>query len=103
MALLFAMLISFSMFSFANDESGPRKIKTKITPAYPEMARRMNVGGVVRLEVEVSPNGAVRNVKALGGHPVLIDAAVNAVKQWKYEAGGESTIEVEIKFNALQQ
>jgi TonB family protein len=100
-SLLLAILVCFSIFSFANDDSA-RKIKNKTTPSYPEMARRMNVGGVVRLEVEVGPTGAVKNVKALGGHPLLIEAAVNAVKQWKYEAGGESTIQVEIKFNALQ-
>jgi TonB family protein len=100
-SLLLATILTFSVFSFANDDAGARKIKTKTTPAYPELARRMNVGGIVRLEVEVAPSGSVKNVKALGGHPLLIEAAVNAVKQWKYEAGGDSTIQVEIKFTAL--
>ena len=101
-ALLFAVVLSFSVFSFANDGSGPRKITNKVTPSYPEVARRMNISGSVRLEIEVAPSGNVKNVKALGGHPLLIEAAVTAVKQWKYEAGGESTIQVEIKFNGLQ-
>lgn len=101
MALLFAAVLSFSVFSFASDDSGPRKVTNKVTPSYPELARRMNIGGSVKLEIEVAPSGHVKNVKALGGHPLLIEAAITAVKQWKYEAGGESTIQVEIKFNAL--
>ena len=101
-ALLLAFLVSLSIFSFANDDSGARKLKNKVTPSYPEMAKRMNVSGSVRLEVEVAPSGAVKNVKALGGHPLLIEAAVDAVKKWKYEAGGDSTVQVEIKFNAAQ-
>lgn len=101
-ALLLTSVLAFSLFSFATDAGGARKLMSKVTPAYPEMARRMNIGGVVRLEVEVAANGSVKNVKALGGHPLLIDAAVNAVKQWKYEAGDDSTTVVEIKFNALQ-
>ena len=100
-ALLFAVVLSFATLSFAG-EDGSRKVTSKVTPSYPEVARRMNISGNVRLEVEVAPNGSVKNVKALGGHPLLIDAAINAVKQWKYEAGGESTIQVEIKFNGLQ-
>ena len=96
------MMFTFSMVSFANDDSS-RKIKSKVTPSYPEVAKRMNVSGSVRLEVEVSPTGSVKNVKALGGHPLLIQAAVDAVKQWKYEAGGDSTVEVEIKFQPAAQ
>lgn len=101
--LLLAFMFTFSMVSFANDDSGVRKIKNKVTPAYPEAAKRMNVSGSVKLEVEVSPTGSVKNVKALGGHPLLIQAAVDAVKQWKYEAGSDTTVQVEIKFQGTGQ
>ncbi|MGH9524820.1 MAG: energy transducer TonB [Terriglobales bacterium] len=100
-SLLMAVLVSFSISSFANDDSA-RKIKSKVTPSYPEVARQMHVSGIVRLEVEVASSGAVKSVKALGGHPLLIEAATAAVKQWKYEAGAESTTIVEFKFNAEQ-
>jgi protein TonB len=59
----------------------------------------MNVSGAVKLELIVGANGQVKSVKPLGGHPLLIDAAQNAVKQWRYEPGSEGTEVVEIRFN----
>jgi outer membrane biosynthesis protein TonB len=54
--------------------------------------------GAVKLELIVGANGQVKSVKPLGGHPLLIDAAENAVKQWRYEPGAEGTQVVEIRF-----
>ena len=76
-----------------------RKAKTKVVPIYPDFARRMNIVGTVRLAVTVTPNGAVKNLKPIGGHPVLVNAAMEAVKQWKFEPGPtESSGVVEFKF-----
>jgi TonB family protein len=80
-----------------------RKRKAEVKPQYPELARGLNLSGTVRLEAEVAPDGKVRNVKVLGGHPVLVRAAVEAVKQWKYEvAQTETTEPVEIHFTGIQ-
>jgi TonB family protein len=80
-----------------------RDVKSKATPVYPELAKKMNVNGVVKVELMVNPNGSVKSAKAIGGHPLLIDAAVNAAKQFKYEASTEETKElVEFKFNSGQ-
>src|SRR5690349_9455549 len=76
-----------------------RKAKVKIPPQYPEIAKRMNIVGSVKLAIQIAPNGTVRTVKPLGGHPVLIDSAVEAVKQWKYEPGDEATEVVEFQFS----
>lgn len=76
-----------------------RSVKNKVTPAYPELAKRMNVIGAVKVEITVAANGSVKTAKALGGHPLLIDAAVNAAKQFKYEPGEETKEIVEFKFN----
>ena len=90
------MVIAFS----ALQAEGNRTIKTSVKPVYPEVARRMNISGTVKLQVLVSPDGSVKSIKPLGGHPLLIDSAVNAVKEWKYEkAGDETTIVVSIVFN----
>jgi protein TonB len=76
-----------------------RKAKTKISPVYPDVARRMSITGTVRLAVVVSPNGTVRSAKAVGGHPILVDAAMDAMKRWKFEpAPVESSGIVEFKF-----
>jgi len=76
-----------------------RKAKTKVAPIYPDVARRMNVSGTVRLSVVVAPNGTVKSSKVIGGHPVLVNAAIDAMKQWKFEpAPTESSGIVEFKF-----
>ena len=49
----------------------------------------MNIVGTVRLAVIVAPNGTVKSSKPLGGHPVLVNAAMDAVKQWKFEPGSD--------------
>ena len=85
-----------TLLSHADD--AVRKVKTRVNPQYPELAKRMNITGAVKLELFVGANGQVKSVKTLGGHPLLIDAAQNAVKQWRYEAGQEGTEVVEIRF-----
>jgi TonB family protein len=82
-----------------NTEDLARKAKTKVSPVYPEVARRMNIEGTVKLAVVVAPNGTVKSSKAVGGHPLLVNAAVTAMKQWKFEAAPtESSGIVEFKF-----
>ncbi len=76
--------------AFADDDGG-RKVKTRIAPLYPELAKRMNVAGTVKLEVVIAPNGQVKSTKVVGGHPLLIDPAVEAVKKWRYEPATEET------------
>ena len=76
-----------------------RKPRTKVSPVYPELARRMSITGTVRLAVVVAANGQVKNAKPIGGHPILVNAAVDAMRQWKFEpAPGESSGVVEFKF-----
>jgi hypothetical protein len=53
----------------AHSEELSRKVKSKVPPVYPEIARRMNITGTVRMMVVVSPSGAVKNTKVVGGHP----------------------------------
>jgi TonB family protein len=66
-----------------------RKVKSKVQPNYPEIARRMSISGTVKLVVVVGPNGMVKSTKVLGGHPLLVSAAQEAVKRWKFEAAPE--------------
>jgi TonB family protein len=82
----------------AQDEVS-RKIKSKVAPIYPEIARRMAITGRVKLAVVIAANGNVKEAKVIGGHPILANAAMDAVKRWKYEpAGNESSGMVEISF-----
>jgi TonB family protein len=97
------LMVVLMVYLSAYGEDGDRKIRQRVSPQYPELAKRVNASGTVRLEVEVSPNGEVKTVKALGGHPLLIPAAEDAVKKWKYEPAKESTTAVvEFKFSGVQ-
>jgi TonB family protein len=81
------------------DNEISRKVKSKVSPTYPEIARRMNISGTVKLVVVVTPNGSVKTTKVLGGHPLLVSAAEDAVKKWKFEtAPAEDSGVVEFTF-----
>ena len=65
------------------DLKPPTKLR-HVAPAYPELARRAGVEGVVVLECVIDPSGHVADVKVLRGHPLLEAAAVDAVGRWVY-------------------
>jgi TonB family protein len=77
-----------------------RKVVNRVVPAYPDMARTMNLKGNVKVEVVVGPSGTVKSVELKGGHPALAKSAENAVFKWKWESAARETRElVEIKFD----
>lgn len=81
------------------DDTVERKVKNRVSPVYPELAKRMSITGTVKIEVVVAPNGTVKSTRVIGGHPVLVDCALEAVRKWRYEAASEeSTQVVEFKF-----
>lgn len=85
------------------DGDGSRKLKSKVSPLYPDLARRMNLSGTVKVEVVIGANGAVKSTKVIGGHPLLVEPAVDAVKKWRYEPGsGDTTTTVEFHFTNNQ-
>jgi TonB family protein len=80
-----------------------RRAKSKVEPTYPELAKKMNITGVVRVQVVVAANGTVKEAKVVGGHPLLANAALDAVKKWRFEpAPGESSGVVDFKFEPHQ-
>ena len=99
--ILVALALAIGMlFSVAANADEGRKIRSKISPVYPELARRINANGTVRLEIQIAPTGEVKTVKPLGGHPLLIPAAEDAVRKWRYEPGTETTTTVvEFRFS----
>jgi TonB family protein len=80
-----------------------RHVKSKVQPEYPALARKMNLAGIVKVRVVVSPNGIVTQAKVVGGHPLLASAAIDAVRKWRFEpAATESTGIVDFKFEPHQ-
>ena len=60
------------------------KLLHRVEPKYPELAKRARIQGIVLLQVTVGETGDVVDIKIIRGHPLLNDAAVSAVQQWKY-------------------
>lgn len=71
-----------------------RTVLVRVSPEYPRVAASMKLMGAVQLEATVRADGTVRDVKVLGGHPVLAEAATNAVKRWRYEPSSKETTEL---------
>ena len=88
----------------AQQDELTRKVKYRVAPVYPDIARRMNITGVVRVSVVVAPNGNLKSSKVVGGHPLLASAALDALKKWKFEAApDESSGIVEFRFQPQDQ
>lgn len=88
-------LVLISALAFADT----RKAVSNPDPEYPEIARRMNISGTVKMEIVIAADGTIKSTKVLGGHPLLVDAVQRALKRWKYApTGAESTIQVDFKF-----
>lgn len=83
----------------AGAQAVARKVKIRVEPVYPELAKKNNISGSARVELLITPDGRVKDVKVLGGNPVLVQAVVTAVMKWKYEpAAEESTVVVKFDF-----
>ena len=95
MVCLFASVVSVPLFSQSDDGASDRKLITRVEPKYPPTLERLYIGGVVRLQVDVAANGTVESAQLLGGNPILGQAAIAAVKQWKYAPGKTRTRTVE--------
>src|SRR5207248_2804475 len=94
--LLIALLACTSVLASETE----RRVKTRVAPAYPELMKKMRIGGSVKLSVLVAPDGHVVEARALGGHPMLVPSATDAVKRWKFESAAEQTTAViEVKFD----
>lgn len=84
----------------ASTDTAKRKVRSKVVPEYPDLAKQMNVTGKVKIEATVAPDGHVSETKVVGGSPLLVNSALEALKKWKFEPGPKETTEVvEFTFN----
>jgi protein TonB len=85
------------------------KLIRQVRPLYPDLAVQSRLSGLVILEAEVDTRGYVKAVKVLRGHPLFDEAAMTAVKQWRYQPlllNGEPTgfiLTVTVTFSLTQQ
>jgi TonB family protein len=90
------LTLIFSLPTLAEE----RNVSHRVEPVYPEVMKKMHMGGTVKVRVVIAPDGRVVEAQSLGGHPMLIESATDAVKKWKFESGpGTTTMIIEIKFD----
>ncbi len=102
--LVWAMFCLLAILSLSTSASAQAKVVRKLVykenPGYPLTLREAHIGGIVRLEIVISPKGNVESVSPLGGNPVLVEAASAAVRKWKYvSADNETKTQVEFTFD----
>jgi TonB family protein len=96
-AFIAALIISGTSLMVSQNTPQPvpeRKITSRVAPNYPELAKKMRTQGIVKVEAVVRPNGSVKSTRVLGGNPVFIEAAADAVSKWKFEPSTSETTEV---------
>ena len=95
---LLAMALSLGVANLQAQES--RKAVSNPVPAYPEVARRLRLTGVVKVQVVIGTDGRIKDKTVIGGHPVLVSAVEEALKNWKYaHASAETTTQLEFNFH----
>ena len=96
--LLFLTCFGSAQMAQGQQSTSARKITRQVAPTYPDLAKKMNLGGTVKVIAVVGADGEVKSVEPMGGSPVLLKAAQDAVAKWKFAPGGESKETVELHF-----
>lgn len=85
--------------------TGSAKPLQKVAPAYPPLAKQARIQGVVILRAVIGTDGRIESLQTISGHPMLMQAAMDAVKQWMYAPvlfdGHPVTVETEIKVHFM--
>ena len=71
-----------------------RKALVSPKPEYPEVAKKLSLRGIAKIQVTIAANGRVVDAMVIGGHPILANAALSAARNWKFEAGSSQTTEI---------
>lgn len=61
------------------------KLIRRVQPRYPPIAKQARIQGTVQLEAVIAKDGTIQNLQVIQGHPLLAQAAIDAVSQWRYE------------------
>jgi TonB family protein len=93
--------VALSMRAQEGDAPGSkRKVRAMGKPQYPDLARKLNLAGVVKVEVTIGTDGKVKRTHVVGGHPVFATEAEKAAMQSEFEPGPRETSEIiEFRFS----
>jgi periplasmic protein TonB len=107
LALLLSVVVLPGFFALATltaqtyvPADSERRLLSRVDPDYPDALKKLYIGGVVRVEAVVAPNGTVKSTRLLGGSPILGQSTIKAIKQWRYApAPSDETLTVKIEFD----
>jgi TonB family protein len=95
---LLAMALILAAVNLPAQET--RKAISNPVPVYPEVAKRIHLSGVVKVQVVIGPDGKIKETRVIGGHPVLVSAVEETLKNWKYApASSETSTALEFSFH----
>jgi TonB family protein len=95
--LLWVALLASGVCAFGQTER--KVVRREAEVEYPTIAAKMNLHGTVKLKIWITPDGTVRRLEYVGGHPLLAESALTAVKRWIYAPAVKETAQiVEVKF-----
>jgi len=76
-----------------------RKALSNPAPTYPEVAKKLHLVGTVKVQIVIGADGKIKETSFIGGHPVLVNAVEESLKNWKYApSSGETTTQLEFNF-----
>ncbi len=87
------LLVGVAFVGISTSQESSRKVTSKTSPSYPELAKKMHLSGKVKVEATVNPAGNVTSAKFVGGNPVFETSSVGAVKHWKFESAAAASTE----------
>ncbi len=95
---LLAMALSLGVANLRAQEG--RKALSNPAPTYPEVAKKLRLVGTVKVQVLIAADGRIKEKNFIGGHPILVNAVEETLKNWKYApASGETTTQLEFNFH----
>lgn len=103
-SVLLAFFLSVTVFSpsvsLTQEQEVKRKIVSQVVPVYPELARKMQITGTVKVLVVVAPSGKMTANQVVGGSPLLVKAAVDAIEKWRWVPSPQESKElIELNFH----
>ena len=88
------------LVAFGGSAQDVRKVIDQPRPRYPEVAKTFRLSGTVKVQVTIGTDGQIKETKVLGGHPIFVDATLDALKKWRYSpAPAETTAQLEFNFH----
>jgi protein TonB len=99
-ALYAVLLMAMSVPVFPAFSQEARKPISRPAPPYPDVARRLQLSGTVKVQVVIAADGQIKETKIIGGHPLFVNTVEETLKKWRYApSNSDTTVQLEFDFH----